>query len=52
MEDQVSLGVVRQLLPYTEALVVNPAWEIWPSQDLASSLITFNGWVPSTEQYA
>ena len=46
-----SLGVVRQLLPYTEALVVNPAWEIWPSADLASSLITFAGWAATTVHY-
>jgi hypothetical protein len=52
MEDQVSLGVGRQLLRYMEALVVNPAWEIWPSQPLVTFPCPRNGWVPSSEQYA
>ena len=51
VEDQVSMGVVRQLLPDKEALVVNPAWEIWPSADMASSLITYNGWVWDAKLY-
>jgi hypothetical protein len=36
---------MRQLLPDKEAMVVNPAWGIWPTNDIATSLITYNGWV-------
>ena len=37
---------------HKEALVVNPAWEIWPSADMASSLITFDGWAATTVRRA
>ncbi len=42
-----SLGVVRQLLPDPELLVVNPDWDIWPLRP--NPLITYNGWVKGTE---